>query len=123
MRPLLLPLQIQRKTEEVGGATVPQGTGLEITWRDGGTRFIPSELLRRRCPCATCNEERDTREERTISTKRLSLRVLSATAAEAANLQEVWAIGNYAIGIRWADGHDTGIYSFDILWALTEEAK
>jgi DUF971 family protein len=27
-------------------------------------------------------------------------------------------VGNYAIGIRWSDGHETGIYSFERLRQL-----
>jgi DUF971 family protein len=29
-------------------------------------------------------------------------------------------VGNYAVRVRWADGHDTGIYDFALLRALGE---
>jgi ATP-binding protein involved in chromosome partitioning len=32
------------------------------------------------------------------------------------------SIGNYAIGIDWNDGHNSGIYSFDYLRSLGEHA-
>jgi DUF971 family protein len=31
-------------------------------------------------------------------------------------------IGNYAYGIEFSDGHDTGIYTFEYLRELGEEA-
>jgi DUF971 family protein len=36
-------------------------------------------------------------------------RYLSLTGQE---LARVAGVGNYALGLTWADGHDTGIYSF-----------
>jgi len=38
-----------------------------------------------------------------------------------AELRNVRAVGNYAIQIVWADGHDTGIYTYDYLRSLGEE--
>ena len=32
----------------------------------------------------------------------------------------VWAVGNYAIGVAFTDGHSTGIYSFERLRAMAE---
>jgi ATP-binding protein involved in chromosome partitioning len=34
--------------------------------------------------------------------------------------QVISSIGNYAIGIDWNDGHNSGIYSFDHLRSLGE---
>lgn len=36
---------------------------------------------------------------------------------ELANIQ---AVGNYAIQADWKDGHNTGIYSWDILRGITD---
>ena len=36
--------------------------------------------------------------------------------------QVISSIGNYAIGIDWNDGHNSGIYSFDHLRSLGERA-
>jgi ATP-binding protein involved in chromosome partitioning len=30
-------------------------------------------------------------------------------------LTRVWSIGNYALGMAFSDGHDTGIYTFKAL--------
>jgi ATP-binding protein involved in chromosome partitioning len=36
--------------------------------------------------------------------------------------QVISSIGNYAIGIDWNDGHNSGIYSFNHLRSLGERA-
>ena len=46
------------------------------------------------------------------------LTVIEHTATEQLNLTEIWGIGNYALGIAWADGHSSGIYSFEYLYEL-----
>jgi len=33
-------------------------------------------------------------------------------------LTRVWSVGNYALGMAFSDGHDTGIYTFKALRAL-----
>jgi DUF971 family protein len=33
-------------------------------------------------------------------------------------LRHLEQVGNYALGLTWGDGHDTGIYSFRFLRAL-----
>jgi DUF971 family protein len=35
-------------------------------------------------------------------------------------LRELEQVGNYALGLTWADGHSTGIYSFRLLRTLGE---
>lgn len=45
--------------------------------------------------------------------KKKSLMVVEHTLEESTDLQDIWQVGNYAIGIRWKDGHDNGIYTFD----------
>jgi len=36
-------------------------------------------------------------------------------------LKEIWAVGQYALGMSWGDGHNTGIYTFDFLRELGGE--
>lgn len=97
--------------------------GLEITWSDGITQKIDSEVLRRNCPCAVCREERgDASHAKPLSpptsAKKSLLKVIEHTAEESTRLMQVFAIGNYAIGIEWADKHSTGIYSYSLLVSL-----
>jgi len=37
-------------------------------------------------------------------------------------LESINAVGNYAISPRWADGHETGIYTFEYLRTLSEQS-
>jgi DUF971 family protein len=87
---------------------------LQITWSDARTDLIPSLSLRRNCPCAGCAEARgDLNHSKPLSpAKKSLLSIVSNTVEEETRLDEVWGIGNYAVGCRWGDGHATGIYTF-----------
>ena len=41
--------------------------------------------------------------------------VLSAAEARPLELQGMTPVGNYAYAIAFSDGHDTGIFTFDLL--------
>lgn len=88
--------------------------GLTVEWTDGTTSFYPIAFLRRMSPSA------DARQLRTEQAKN-PLTVLPASAARSAGgplaAESAEMVGNYAIRIRFSDGHDTGIYS----WAYLRE--
>jgi DUF971 family protein len=44
--------------------------------------------------------------------------VLQHTIEEELDLQEIWGVGQYALGMRWGDGHDSGIYPYSLLFEL-----
>ncbi|MCB0061499.1 MAG: DUF971 domain-containing protein, partial [Caldilineaceae bacterium] len=70
---------------------------------------FPLRWLRANCPCATCREERRSAALETDLLK-LSTGPLPSTQIASAEL-----VGNYAIRLRWTDGHDAGIYAFTVL--------
>jgi DUF971 family protein len=85
--------------------------GLTVRWTDRTESFYPVEYLRRMSPSA---EARALRREMA----RNPLTVLPAPpGGEGGPLTAVEAqlVGNYAIQIRFSDGHQTGIYSWDYL--------
>src|ERR1022692_4675184 len=84
------------------------GNELAIKWDDGTESFILFEKLRRACPCAGCKGEVDVMGNLYKNPDR----PLSANAFQLIRLEPV---GTYAIQPVWADGHATGIYSFDYL--------
>lgn len=93
--------------------------GLSISWGDGSTSSLPSEVLRRQCPCASCREKRgDSTHAKPLTGKKRSLAIMESSIEQETALEEIWAVGQYALGVRWADGHDTGIYPFELLKAL-----
>jgi DUF971 family protein len=89
----------------------PIGGDLAIKWDDGGESFIPLEKLRRHCLCAGCKGEMD------ILGNQYKNPEQKLTAA-AFQLVRITSVGGYAIQPVWADGHATGIFSFDYLRRL-----
>ena len=93
--------------------------GLAITWADGSVSKIPSESLRRQCPCAECREKRgDSTHAKPLTGKKRSLNIVESSIEQEVELLEIWPVGQYALGMRWADGHDSGIYTFELLRSL-----
>jgi DUF971 family protein len=102
------------------------GIGIRLTFTDtenNETTFeIPSQILRKKCPCASCQQKRgDTSHDRPLTGGSRLLRVISATSEEECKLEKIWLLGNYAIGMKWADGHDSGIYTFQFLRELSNQ--
>ena len=106
----LNPIEIRREPE----------FGLTIAWSDGNKTRIPKEALRKMCPCASCREARgDESHASPLAPKKSSLlKVIEHTRDQELELKEIWAIGNYALGIEWGDGHNTGIYTYEYLQSL-----
>ena len=84
------------------------GHELAIKWEDGREDFILLESLRRACPCAGCKGEMDILGNLYKTPEK-------PYAANAFRLVRMNSIGGYAVAPVWADGHDSGIYSFDYL--------
>jgi hypothetical protein len=86
----------------------PRGASVtEIEWGDGHTGVYPHELLRGYCPCAGCQGHSG---------------AISFVAAQgiALELDDVEVVGNYALALKWFDGHASGLYSFKYLRALCQ---
>ena len=84
---------------------VAREDAVTITFHDGHVASFDLETLRRNCPCATCRGLRDRGEDawpRPESPMPL--------AVEDASLHGAWGLA-----IRWNDGHQTGIFPFELL--------
>ncbi len=86
----------------------PIGEELAIKWDDGSESYILLEKLRRCCPCAGCKGEVDIMGNLYKGPER-------PLPPEAFRLAALHPIGSYALQPVWADGHTTGLYSFDYL--------
>lgn len=88
--------------------------GLNIEWNDGQRRSYTFRELRDYCPCATC------REKRAHSADRPAPLLPIVTEAEMQPLRVVRMkpVGSYAYSIDFSDGHNTGIYTLDLLREL-----
>jgi DUF971 family protein len=92
------------------------GSDLAIVWDDGREDYLPLEKLRRECPCAMCRGERDLLGNVYRGPKRpLTERSFQIVSHH--------TVGAYALQITWADGHNDGIYSYELLRRLGAEAR
>ena len=90
------------------------GGELAILWRDGVESYLPLERFRRACPCAMCGGEPDVLGNIVRPDVRYS--------ASSFDLEGWQIVGGYALQPRWADGHNTGLYSFQYLRRITAES-
>lgn len=84
---------------------------LLVKWNDGNENEIPLTKLRDECPCVNC------KGESVIFESYIPIKA-PFKAAGYYEIASIEAVGNYAVSIKWKDGHDTGIYSWDILRKL-----
>jgi DUF971 family protein len=91
------------------------GSELAIKWDNGSESFIGLEKLRRYCPCASCNGERDIMG----NVYKGPEKPLGPRSFQIVRFNNV---GGYAIQPQWADGHNTGLYSYDYLQRLAENS-
>lgn len=94
------------------GLSLSPDNRLLIEWSDGQRRTYSIRELRDACPCATC------REKRSQPVDPFALPVLKQVQTEPLSIATMEPLGNYAYAIRFSDGHDTGIFSFDLLGQL-----
>jgi DUF971 family protein len=78
---------------------------LLIKWNDNSKSEIKLANLRRNCPCSVCAAERDMQGDKYIP----------LYTEDQLKIKSISAVGNYAVGIVWADDHNTGIYDFGFL--------
>ena len=88
------------------------GNELAIQWNDGTESYLDLQFLRRACPCAACGGEPDVLGNIMRPTVSFSDNSFELTGFE--------IVGGYAIQPRWADGHGTGIYSFQYLRRISQ---
>lgn len=86
------------------------GSEFALSWDDGSESYVPLEKLRRGCPCAACQGEPD------VTGKVLVPKVTYGERSFQYVRHQM--VGGYALQVFWADGHSSGIYSYDLLKAL-----
>jgi len=78
--------------------------GLALCWADGYEQHLSPRDLRLACACAQCREEMT--GVQLLAPDRVALDI---------RITRIWSVGNYALGMAFSDGHDTGIYTFKSL--------
>lgn len=82
---------------------------LSIYWDDSTQSRIRLSNLRLNCPCALCASDRESRSDKYFPIYGIDELIVTG----------INVIGNYAVGISWKDGHNTGIYEFGYLKKLS----
>ena len=101
----VIPSAIERE----GPATIV------IEWSDGARQRFSAGRLRASCPCATCRERKSAAPKPGAAT---SLPVISMAETRPLAIESMRPVGNYAYNIAFSDGHDSGIFTFDLLRGL-----
>ena len=78
--------------------------GLRIDWQDGHTQVLDPRGLRLACRCAACRDE--VTGQTLLDPAQVPLDVAPT---------RIRSVGNYALGIAFSDGHESGIYPFAAL--------
>jgi len=101
-------LALKRIPIPTGIAIADEGSTVVVTWPGGRVDRLGAFELRAVCPCARCVDE--VTGERTLELVDLD----PDLRAEA-----VGRVGRYALAIRFSDGHETGIYTYEALFEKT----
>src|SRR5467141_5288992 len=83
---------------------------LEVSFFDGSRFELPYEFLRVYSPSAEVRGHGPGQEVLQIGKKDVEIAAVEP-------------VGNYAVRLVFSDGHDTGLYSWDYLYALGEDKE
>lgn len=86
---------------------MPAQQTLRIVWHDGFEGSLGLVKLRAECMCARCVDE--ITGERIVDIDGIDPQIA---------IRGMELVGNYALKIRWSDGHDTGLYTWPHLRRL-----
>ena len=85
--------------------SIDRSRSVTVAFDDGVTASFALTELRQACPCATCRG----RIERGLPAWEARIGAPTPTIANAE------FVGAWGLSVRWDDGHDTGIYAWDLL--------
>ncbi len=106
---ILKPLHLDLNREEC----------LTIQWSDGTTNRYPIAYLRTMSPSAEAKQLRQEMADNPLAVLPQSM----ANLTEPLTALDAELVGNYAIRIRFSDGHDTGIFSWQYLREIAPESE
>lgn len=81
---------------------------LTIRWQDGEVSTFPLFGLRKNCPCVACRGGHD-------KMGRFEPELFKVKPTRTYQIRKAEPIGNHALKITWDDGHDAGMYRWDLL--------
>jgi len=83
-------------------------TVLTILWDDGHESLYFADHLRKNCPCADCESRRE------------KLGANAFPFLKDVKIDSWDMLGRYAVGFSFSDGHNTGIYRYEVLRDLCQ---
>ncbi|HEX6506647.1 MAG TPA: DUF971 domain-containing protein [Chloroflexota bacterium] len=89
-------------------------SSITIAWDDGRVSTFGPDVLRWACPCAVCQGEWG---------RPGLLSTVDRLPPDELVLEDLLAVGSYAVTPVWRSGHASGIYSFEYLRKLDEKAS
>ena len=98
---------------------ISKSKGIKIDWKDRHHSEYGLTYLRDKCPCAQCTGAHGT-VPRQPESKAAAPGTPFPMFKPALKILDVEPVGNYAIRIKWSDGHSSGIYSYDHLRQICE---
>ncbi len=88
----------------------------QIEWKDGHTSWYPYTYLRQMCPCAECAIIRHKGKDiHSLFSPQGDGDVTLIEVSEDIQPTDIQLVGRYALQFSWNDGHNAGIYPFDVL--------
>lgn len=81
---------------------------LKIEWKDGTVSEFPLFGLRKNCPCVACRGGHD-------KMGRFEPELFRVNPGREYKILKAEPVGNHALKITWDDGHDAGMYRWDLL--------
>ena len=87
-----------------------EGRSLRINFSSSSTYIISAELLRVESPSAEVKGHGPGQEQLVFGKQNVSIRAVEP-------------VGNYAVRLKFSDGHDTGIFTWPYLQKLGETAS
>lgn len=86
--------------------------GLSVRWSDGRESFYPVAHLRRASPSADAKALREEMAKNPLTV------LPAARSTGPLTIADAELVGNYAVRLRFSDGHATGIYSWTYLRSI-----
>ena len=90
--------------------SVSENDEVVIEWDDNRVSKINKYLLRKACPCALCEVEREKNHHDYNMFREKKITIV-----------DIEVVGQHAIKLTWKDGHNTGMYEFQYLIDLAEK--
>ena len=92
--------------------TVKRDEYVEVVFGDGRTCRFDLLELRRNCPCAECRNVREAGD----------LPGPHPRSIQPLRIDDAQLVGGWGLGVQWSDGHNAGIYSWELLRRWCEAA-